>query len=313
MNLQQLRYLCAIVDHGLNVSDAAEALFTSQPGISKQVRQLEDELGVPVFVRHGKRLSALTPAGAAVVATARRALREVENLRRVGADFKSEDSGVLAIATTHTQARYVLPPVISRFAARYPKVKVVLHQGNPLQVAEQTLRSEVDVGIATEALATFPDLVTLPCYEWNRCVLVPRGHPLTEVVPLTLPALARYPIITYDFAFTGRSQINAAFDAEGIVPNVVLTALDADVIKTYVELGMGVGIVATMAYDPVRDASLEQLGAAHLFAPSTTRLALRRDVFLRGYVYDFIARFAPVLDRAAVDAALASKPTAASV
>ena len=174
MNLQQLRYLCAIVDHGLNVSDAAEALFTSQPGISKQVRQLEDELGVPVFVRHGKRLSALTPAGAAVVATARRALREVENLRRVGADFKSEDSGVLAIATTHTQARYVLPPVISRFAARYPKVKVVLHQGNPLQVAEQTLRSEVDVGIATETLATFPDLVTLPCYEWNRCVLVPQ-------------------------------------------------------------------------------------------------------------------------------------------
>jgi LysR family cys regulon transcriptional activator len=313
VNLQQLRYLCAIVDHGLNVSDAAEALFTSQPGISKQVRQLEDELGVPVFVRHGKRLSALTPAGAAVVATARRALREVENLRRVGADFKSEDSGVLAIATTHTQARYVLPPVISRFAARYPKVKVVLHQGNPLQVAEQTLRSEVDVGIATEALATFPDLVTLPCYEWNRCVLVPQGHPLAKVVPLTLPALARYPIITYDFAFTGRSQINAAFDAEGIVPNVVLTALDADVIKTYVELGMGVGIVATMAYDAARDANLDKLDAAHLFAPSTTRLALRRDVFLRGYVYDFIARFAPMLDRAAIDAALASKPPAASV
>jgi LysR family cys regulon transcriptional activator len=310
VNLQQLRYLCAIVDHGLNVSDAAAALFTSQPGISKQVRQLEDELGVHVFVRHGKRLSALTPAGAAVVATARRALREVENLRRVGAEFKSEDTGVLAIATTHTQARYVLPPVIRGFAARYPKVKVVLHQGNPLQVAEQTLSSEVDVGIATEALATFPELVTLPCYEWNRCVLVPRGHPLTKVVPLTLGALARHPIVTYDFAFTGRSQINASFDAEGIVPNVVLTALDADVIKTYVELGMGVGIVATMAYDPVRDAGLERLDAAHLFAPSTTRLALRRDVFLRSYVYDFIARFAPMLDRAAVDGALASKPPA---
>jgi LysR family cys regulon transcriptional activator len=265
---------------------------------------------VPVFVRHGKRLSALTPAGAAVVATARRALREVENLRRVGAEFKSEDTGVLAIATTHTQARYVLPPVIRGFAARYPKVKVVLHQGNPLQVAQQTLSSEVDVGIATETLATFPELVTLPCYEWNRCVLVPRGHPLTKVVPLTLAALARHPIVTYDFAFTGRSQINASFDAEGIVPNVVLTALDADVIKTYVELGMGVGIVATMAYDPVRDAGLERLDAAHLFAPSTTRLALRRDVFLRSYVYDFIARFAPMLDRAAVDGALASKPPA---
>ena len=312
MNLQQLRYLCAIVDHGLNVSDAAAALFTSQPGISRQVRQLEDELGVPVFVRHGKRLSALTPAGGGVVATARRALREIENLRRVGAEYKSEDTGVLAIATTHTQARYVLPPVIRGFAARYPKVKVILHQGNPLQVADQTLRGEVDVGIATEALATFPELATLPCYEWNRCVLVPRGHPLTKVVPLTLAALARYPIITYDFAFTGRSQINAAFDAEGIAPNVVLTALDADVIKTYVELGMGVGIVATMAYDPVRDAGLERLDAAHLFAPSTTRLALRRDVFLRSYVYDFISRFAPALDRAAVDAALAGKPPAAT-
>ncbi len=312
MNLQQLRYLCAIVDHGLNVSAAAEALFTSQPGISKQVRQLEDELGVSVFVRHGKRLSALTPAGAAVVATARRALREIENLRRVGAEYKSEDTGVLAIATTHTQARYVLPPVIRKFAARYPRVKVVLHQGNPEQVADQTVRGEADVGIATEALAKFPELATLACYEWNRCVLVPRGHPLTEVAPLTLAALARYPIITYDFAFTGRSQINAAFDAEGIEPNVVLTALDADVIKTYVELGMGVGIVATMAYDPVRDAALERLDAAHLFAPSTTRLALRRNVFLRGYMYDFIALFAPALDRAAVDAALAARPPAAA-
>jgi LysR family cys regulon transcriptional activator len=311
VNLQQLRYLCAIVDHGLNVSDAAEALFTSQPGISKQVRQLEDELGVPVFVRHGKRLSALTPAGGAIVATARRTLRELDNLRRVGAEYRSEDTGVLAIATTHTQARYVLPPVIRDFAARYPKVKLVLHQGNPRQVAEQTLRGEVDVGIATEALATFRELATLPCYEWNRCALVPRGHPLTRTTPLTLQALARYPIITYDFAFTGRSQINAAFDAEGIVPNVVLTALDADVIKTYVELGMGVGVVATMAYDPVRDSGLERMDAAHLFAPSTTRLALRRDGFLRGYVYDFIARFAPPLDRAAVDAALAGKQPAA--
>ena len=311
MNLQQLRSPCAIVDHGLNVSDAAEALFTSQPGISKQVRQLEDELGVPVFVRHGKRLSALTPAGGTIVATARRALRELDNLRRVGAEYRSEDTGVLAIATTHTQARYVLPPVIRDFAARYPKVKLVLHQGNPRQVAEQTLRGEVDVGIATEALATFRELATLPCYEWNRCALVPRGHPLTRTAPLTLQALARYPIITYDFAFTGRSQINAAFDAEGIAPNVVLTALDADVIKTYVELGMGVGIVATMAYDPVRDSGLERMDAAHLFAASTTRLALRRDGFLRGYAYDFIARFAPPLDRAAVDAALAGKQPAA--
>jgi LysR family cys regulon transcriptional activator len=306
MNLQQLRYLCAIVDNNLNVSEAAESLFTSQPGVSKQVRQLEDELGVRVFVRAGKRLASITPAGEAVVSAARRALREIENLKRVGAEYKSEDEGTFAIATTHTQARYVLPRVLRDFAARYPKVKLELHQGNPMQVAVQTASGEADVGIATEALASFPDLITLPCYQWNRCVLVPRGHPLAKVKPLTLAAIAKYPIVTYDFTFTGRSQINAAFDAEGLAPKVVLTALDSDVIKTYVELGMGVGIVAQMAYDPARDTAFEKLDAGHLFAPSTTRLALRRGVFLRGYVYDFIARFAPALDRAAVDAALAA-------
>jgi len=305
MNLQQLRYLCAIVDNNLNVSEAAETLFTSQPGVSKQVRQLEDELGVRVFVRAGKRLASITPAGEAVVAAARRALREIENLKRVGAEYRSEDEGTLAIATTHTQARYVLPRVVRDFSARYPKVKLELHQGNPMQVAAQTASGDADVGIATEALASFPELVTLPCYQWNRCVLVPRGHPLAKVAPLTLAALARYPIITYDFTFTGRSQINAAFEAEGLAPKVVLTALDSDVIKTYVELGMGVGIVAQMAYDPARDVAFAKLDAGHLFAPSTTRLALRRGVFVRGYVYDFIALFAPALDRAAVDAALA--------
>jgi LysR family transcriptional regulator, cys regulon transcriptional activator len=309
LNLQQLRYLCAIVDHGLNVSDAAEALHTSQPGISKQIRQLEDELGVRVFVRQGKRLASLTPAGDSVVATARRALREIGNLKRVGAEFHSEDSGTLAIATTHLQARYVLPPVLRDFAIRYPKVKLELHQGNPTQVAEQTARGDADLGIATEAVAMNPDLVTLPCYRWNRCVLVPRDHPLTKSKPLTLAELARHPIITYDFTFTGRSQINAAFDSAGLVPNVVLTALDSDVIKTYVEMGLGVGIIAKMAWDPVRDEGVfEQLDAAHLFAPSITRIALRRGTFLRGYVYDFIAGFAPALDRAAVDAALAGAP-----
>ena len=304
MNLQQLRYLCAIVDNGLNVSDAAETLFTSQPGVSKQVRQLEDELGVQVFVRAGKRLASVTPAGEAVVAAARRALKEIENLRRVGAEYKSEDEGTLSVATTHTQARYVLPRVVRDFSGRYPKVRLELHQGNPMQVALQTAHGDADVGIATEALASFPDLVTLPCYQWNRCVLVPRGHRLAKTKRLTLAALARYPIITYDFAFTGRSQINAAFDAEGLTPKVVLTALDSDVIKTYVELGMGVGIIAEMAFDRARDTAFERLDAGHLFAPSTTRLALRRGVFLRGYIYDFIALFAPALDRATVDAAL---------
>jgi LysR family transcriptional regulator, cys regulon transcriptional activator len=305
VNLQQLKYLCAIVDHGLNVSDAAEALFTSQPGISKQVRQLEDELGLQVFVRQGKRLAALTPAGDIVVATARRALREVANLKRVADEFRAEDSGTLAIATTHTQARYVLPKVLSAFAARYPKVRVVLHQGNPLQVAEQTAAGDVDVGIATEAVGDFDTLVSLPCYRWNRCVLAPRGHPLSKVKPLTLEAIARYPIVTYDFSFTGRSAINAAFAVKGLEPNVVLTALDSDVIKTYVELGMGIGIIAQMAYDKEKDSAFEMFDASHLFAASTTRLALRRGVFMRGFVYEFIHLFAPQYARDAVDAALA--------
>ena len=305
MNLQQLKYLCAIVDNGLNVSDAAEALYTSQPGISKQVRQLEDELGLRVFVRQGKRLASLTPAGEVVVATARRALREIGNLKRVADEFRSEDSGVLSIATTHTQARYVLPPVLAKFAVRFPKVRLVLHQGNPLQVAEQTRNGDVDVGIATEALGNYPDLVALPCHRWNRCVLVPKEHPLTRTRPLTLEALARYPIVTYDFSFTGRSAINAAFASKGLEPNVVLSALDSDVIKTYVELGMGVGIVAQMAYDASKDSSFEMLDASHLFAASTTRLALRRGVFLRGFVYEFITLFAGQYTRTAVDAALA--------
>ena len=305
MNLQQLKYLVAVVDNGLNVSEAAETLYTSQPGISKQIRQLEDELGLLVFVRQGKRLTSLTPAGEVVVATARRALREIANLKRVADEFRSEDAGVLGIATTHTQARYVLPKVLSRFAARFPKVRVVLHQGNPVQVAELTSSGEVDVGIATEALGEYPELTTFPCYQWNRGVLVPKDHPLAKVKPLTLEAMAKFPIVTYDFSFTGRSAINAAFTAKGLAPNVVLTALDADVIKTYVELGMGIGIVAKMAYDPQKDAAFEMLDASHLFAASTTRLALRKGLFLRGYVYEFISLFAPQYTRSSVDAALA--------
>lgn len=308
MNLQQLKYLAAVVDHGLNVSDAAAALYTSQPGISKQIRQLEDELGLSVFVRQGKRLSAMTPAGEVVVATARRALREIQNMKRVADEFRAEDTGTLAIATTHTQARYVLPRVLSAFAARYPKVRVMLHQGNPRQVAEQTAAGEADIGIATEALGDFPELVSLPCYTWNRCVLVPKGHTLARSkTKLTLETLACWPLVTYDSTFTGRSQMNAAFAARGLEPNVVLTALDADVIKTYVELGMGVGIVAQMAFDATKDLGFEMLDASHLFAPSTTRLALRRNVFVRGYVYAFIELFAAKYPRAAVDAALAGQ------
>ncbi|MFI4903621.1 MAG: CysB family HTH-type transcriptional regulator [Burkholderiales bacterium] len=309
MNLQQIRYLCAVVDHGLNVSDAADALFTSQPGISKQIRQLEDELGLAVFVRQGKRLAALTPAGEVVVATARRALREIQNMKRVADEFRDEDCGTLAIATTHTQARYVLPKVLSAFATRYPKVRVMLHQGNPHQVAEHAVNGEADVAIATEAVSDYPELVSLPCYTWNRCVLVPKGHPLAKAkARLTLEALAKWPIITYDFAFTGRSQVNAAFAARGLEPNIVLSALDADVIKTYVDLGMGIGIVAQMAWDARKDTAFERLEAAHLFPQATTRLAMRRGVFVRGYVYAFIAMFAPQYGKSAIDDALAGRP-----
>ncbi|HVE51495.1 MAG TPA: CysB family HTH-type transcriptional regulator [Casimicrobiaceae bacterium] len=308
MNLQRLRYLCAIVDHDLNVSDAASALHTSQPGISKQIGLLEEELGVEIFMRQGRRLVELTPAGTIVVATARRALDEIANLSRVADEYRRDDAGELAIATTHTQARYVLPRVLQAFAVQYPKVRLVLRQGNPRQVAEQTAAGEVDIGIATEALTEYPALVTLPCYEWNRVVLMPKRHPLAKAKALTLEDIARYPIVTYDFAFTGRSQASAAFAAKGLTPNVVLTALDADVIKTYVALGMGVGIIAKMAFDPARDTDFACLDASHLFPTSTTRLALRRNVFLRSYIYAFISLFAPQYTRREVDAALAGEP-----
>lgn len=306
MNLQQLRYLVAIVDHGLNISDAAEVLFTSQPGISKQIRQLEDELGVAIFVRRGKRFTGLTEPGRLVVERARRLVIEAAGLKRVGDEHRARDEGSLTIATTHTQARYVLPPAIKQFTERFPKVRLLLHQGNPVQVAEFVVKGEADLGIATEALASAPELVTLACYEWNRCVIMPRGHPLSREKQLTIELLAKYPIVTYDFSFTGASAISAAFAARGLTPNIALTALDADVIKTYVELGLGVGIVAQMAYDPARDKDFAMLPADHLFAPSTTRLALRRGTYLRSYMYDFIGLFAPHLSQQTVDTALAT-------
>ena len=304
MNLQQLRYLIAIVDHGLNISDAAEALFTSQPGISKQVRQLEDELGVVIFVRRGKRFTGLSEPGRLVVERARRLVIEAAGLKQIGDEHRAHDQGSLIIATTHTQARYTLPAAIKQFTARFPRVRLVLHQGNPVQVTEYVVKGEADVGIATEALASAPELVTMPCYQWNRCVIMPHGHPLASEKQLTIEALAQHPIVTYDFSFTGASAISTAFASKGLTPNIALTALDADVIKTYVELGLGVGIIARMAYDPSRDRDFAMLPADHLFEPSTTRLALRRGAYLRSYTYDFIALFAPQLTHEVVDGAL---------
>jgi LysR family transcriptional regulator, cys regulon transcriptional activator len=307
MRLQQLRYICEVARNNLNLSQAAEALFTSQPGISKQIKSLEDELGVQIFVRHGKRVVAVTAPGKVILGIAERVLKDVGNLKQVSEEFTREDNGSLTIATTHTQARYALPQVIKRFRGRYPNVKLSLHQGNPTQISEFTTSGEADFAIATEAIALYDDLVMLPCYEWNRCVLMQPGHPLLKVKKLTLEEIARYPIITYDFAFTGRSKINDAFSKRGLSPNVVLTAIDADVIKTYVELGLGIGIVAMMAYDPKRDTGLRALDVSHLFEPSTTRIGIRKNSYLRGYMYDFIEMFAPHLTRSVVDEAMHSK------
>ena len=305
MNLQQLRYVYEVARHGLNVSEAAEALFTSQPGVSKQIRLFESELGVEVFTRHGKRLVAITEPGRQVLAIAERMLRDVDSLRQVGDEFTNEAAGSLSIATTHTQARYVLPSVVRDFLQRFPQVKLSLHQGNPRQVCDMVLSGEADLAIATEAIAEYDELVMLPCYQWNRCIVATPRHPILREQPLTLEAIARHPIITYDDAFTGRSLITKAFLGRGLKPNVVLTAIDSDVIKTYVSMDLGIGILARMAYEPASDKLLGMTDAAHLFESSTTRLGLRRNAYLRGYVYAFIELFAPHLTRRMVDVALA--------
>ncbi len=305
MNLQQMRYIFEVARRGLNVSEAALALHTSQPGVSRQIRVLEEEVGVDIFIRQGKRLTGITAPGREILKIAERMLHDVDNLRGVGQEYSNEAGGSLSIATTHTQARYVLPRVIQQFMLRYPAVRVSLHQGNPAQVCEYVLSGEADIAIATEAIAEHPELIMLPCYQWNRCVVAPIRHPILKALPLTLEEIARHPVITYDFAFSGRSQINQAFAARGLTPNVVLTAIDADIIKTYVALGLGIGIMAAMAYDEKVDRSLRALDAAHLFESATTRLGVLKNAYLRGYAYAFIELFAPHLTRRAVAAALA--------
>lgn len=301
--------MCEVARRGLNLSGAAEALHTSQPGISKQIRLLEEEIGVKVFVRHGKRFIGVTEPGKTILAIAGRVLKDVENLRQVGLEYASEDSGALIIATTHTQARYALPPVIQRFTQRYPKVRLSLREGSPQQIAQLVLSGEADIAIATEAPDLYQDLVMLPCYQWNRCVITPLNHPLLRLPKLTIDAIARYPIITYDFALSADSPIKRAFEARGIQPSVVLTAIDADVIKAYVELGLGVGILAKMAFDPARDLGLRLIDASHLFEPSTTRIGIRRNAYMRGYAFDFIELFAPHLNRKMVETALRGEGT----
>jgi LysR family cys regulon transcriptional activator len=307
MKLQQLRYLCEVERQGLNLSAAADKLHTSQPGISKQIRLLEDELGVEIFLRNGKRVTKVTPPGKEILAIAERILKEAENLKQAAQDFSNQDGGSLTLATTHTQARYALPKVIQRFTARYPKVKLSLIQGNPVQICQFALSGQADICIATEAIATFEELVMLPCYAWNRCVIAPPHHPILAHKSLTLEEIAKYPVITYDFAFAGRSQINQAFEKRNLKPNVVLTAIDSDVIKTYVALGLGIGILAKMAFDPARDKDLRALDASHLFESSMTRIGIPRNAYLRAYVYDFIEMFAPQLSRKVVEATVHAK------
>jgi len=307
MTLRQLRYIAAVARYGLNVSATAEQLHTSQPGISKQIRLLEDELGVEIFERTGRQLTRVTPAGEAIIELANRVLRETGNIDRIAQEFRDPHAGSLSIATTHTQARYALPPVIDRFTASWPRVALHMHQGTPMQIAEMAADGTVDFAIATEAMEHFEDLVMMPCYHWDRAVVVRQDHPLARKPELSLADVAAEPLITYVFGFTGRSRLDKAFDSAGLTPSVVLTATDADVIKTYVRLGMGIGILANMAYEPGTDDDLVRLDASHLFDSSTTRIGCRRNTRLRSFMYDFIAIFAPHLTRELVDAALAAE------
>jgi LysR family cys regulon transcriptional activator len=296
MTLQQLRYLLGIADSGLNITAATERLYTSQPGISKQLKLLEQELGIQLFTRKGKSLAAITPAGHEVIARARRILREVENIRSLASDLSEEQEGTLSIATTHTQARYVLPDVIQEFRARYPKVNLELHQGTAEQIAELVASNRVDFAIASGSTALFPDLVLLPCYEWDRIVLVPDGHELAKNrEPLTIEMLSRFPLVTYVFSLTGESSFKKAFTDRGLEPDVVFTARDADIIKTYVRMGMGVGVVAAMAWECGDKNDLVAIDATGLFPRITTWIGFRRDSVLRSYMVDFAALFAPHL------------------
>lgn len=293
MNLNQLRYIREIVRRGLNVSAAADALYTSQPGVSKQIRQLEDELGLQIFARSGKQFTHVTPAGLEIIAEAEKILLKIQNIRAIAQEYKDESTGSLSIATTHTQARHALPDVVATFRQRHPNVSLHMHQGTPMQIADMAARGEVDFSIATESMELFEDLVMLPCYRWNRSVVVPKDHPLTQVQPLTLEAIASYPIVTYVFGFTGRSTLDKAFEKKKLVPQVVFTATDSEVIKTYVELGLGIGIIASMSFDPVRDQGLTLLDASHLFEDSFTNIGFRRGAYLRSYMREFMTIFAP--------------------
>lgn len=304
MKLRQLRYLVEVVNHHLSVSSAAQALYVSQPGISKQIRLLEEELGLQIFVRRGKHLAQITSAGVEVIRIAREILSKTDAIKLVAQEYTNPGQGPLCIATTHTQARYALPAIVKQFLASHPDVTLHMHQGTPTQIAEAVSNGLADFVIATEALHLYDDFIMLPCYHWHRTIVVTPEHPLAREKNVTIEALAVYPLVTYTFGFTGCSELDAAFNRAGLTPNIVFTATDADVIKTYVRLGLGVGVIASMAVDPVTDHDLVCIAADKLFAHSTTKIGFRRGMFLRHYMYDFIHHFSPHLTRHLIDQAM---------
>ncbi|MBM3337664.1 MAG: CysB family HTH-type transcriptional regulator [Betaproteobacteria bacterium] len=307
MNIHQFRFVREAVRQNFNLTEAAKALFTSQPGVSKAIIELEEELGIDIFTRHGKRIRGLTEPGREVLKSVELILQEIEGLKRIGKEFAAQDSGSFTIATTHTQARYSLPSVVQAFSQKFPKVRLSLLQGNPRQVAEMVLNGQADLAIATEAIADLDGLVSMPCFQWEHLVVAPPDHPLSRQKSLTLEDIAAYPLITYDTAFAGRNKIDQAFARRGLKPDVVLEAIDADVIKTYVELGMGVGIIAGVAYNAARDVNLTAMPAGHLFGTNLSRVALKEGAYLRGYVFTFIELLAPSLSRKLVEQVLAGQ------
>ncbi|WP_018991162.1 CysB family HTH-type transcriptional regulator [Aromatoleum toluclasticum] len=300
MNFQQLRIIRETVRRNFNLTEVANALFTSQSGVSKHIKDLEDELGVELFVRKGKRLLGLTDPGRELVVMVERMLLDAGNIKRLAEQYSNRDEGRLTVVTTHTQARYALPKVVTEFKKAYPRVLLKLHQGSPEEIVSMLLDGQADIGIATEAIADVAELASFPYYSWHHSVIVPAGHALDGATPLTLEAIAEYPLITYHEGFTGRSIIDRAFAAAGLAPDVAMSAMDADVIKTYVELGLGVGIVASMAFQPGREGELRQLDSSHLFSANTTRIAVRRGHYLRGFAYRFIEMCSPTLGEATV-------------
>lgn len=303
MKLQQLRYLTEVVKQGLSISDAAEKLHTSQPGVSKQIRLLEDELGVQVFIRNGKRVVDITEPGKEIIAIAERMLVQAKNLKQIASDFVNVEGGNLTIATTHTQARYILPKTIQQFSQQYPKVRLCIKQSSPAQVAEMVIRGDADLAISTEEIAGFSELATIACDNWNRTIIVPRHHALLSLNhQITLQDIVSYPLITYDISFAGRTKIDEAFDREKLIPNIILTATDSDIIKTYVELGLGVGILASPAYELDKSQVLAGIDASHLFEASTTLIGFRKEAYLRGFAYNFIELFTPTLTRSTIKA-----------